>query len=414
MEFNTLTTTLTNFVGVFQGGYSRLQPIVNGLLAALAGIDIVLIGFWWALGGGERLTDVIKKVLFLGFWLWFTTSFQSNAKTFVESLINAGLTAGGQAGGYNLLLDPSRIAGYGLTATEQLSKALDDISITDLGDMFIFGVSYLLIMAAFLVMAIQAFVAVLEYYLITAVAGVLVPWALLPQTKFLAEKAIGAVVSAGIKLMVLAFIIAVTNPVLASIHFSGPEIKLNELWSVLLTTSAIAFLAWHAPSLAAGLLAGSPSLSAGAVAQNLTSGAMMAAGVAGGMVAATRAAAGGAASLGGHAARAAGVVAGGAAGGAANSGGGPGSALLGAGRGAASAAGRAVLGTAKAGLARIGRPFVNSFREGARSALAHDPEAAPADSPPAPADNAGPPPWAASARTALRDQLSRRPPIPPR
>jgi hypothetical protein len=29
------------------------------------------------------------------------------------------------------------------------------------------------------------------------------------------------VVSAGIKLMVLAFIIAVTNPVLASIHFTG-------------------------------------------------------------------------------------------------------------------------------------------------------------------------------------------------
>jgi type IV secretion system protein TrbL len=300
MEFNTLTTTLTNFVGIFQGGYSRLQPIVNGLLAALAGIDIVLLGFWWALGGGERLTEVMKKILFLGFWLWFTTSFQSNAKAFVDSLISAGLTAGGQAGGYNLLLDPSRIASYGLTATAQLAKAMGDFSITDFGDMIIFGVSYLLIMAAFLTMAIQAFLAVLEYYLITAVAGVLVPWALLPQTKFLAEKAIGAVVSAGIKLMVLAFIIAVTNPVLASIHFSGPEIKLNELWSVLLTTSAIAFLSWHAPSLAAGLLAGSPSLGAGAVAQNLASGAMMAAGVAGGMVAATRTAAGAIGSLTSH------------------------------------------------------------------------------------------------------------------
>jgi len=298
MEFNTLTTTLTNFVGVFQGGYSRLQPIVNGLLVALAGIDIVLIGCWWALGGGERLTEVMKKILFLGFWLWFTKSFQSNAKAFVDSLINAGLTAGGQAGGYNLILDPSRIAAYGLTATEQLAKALDDISVTDFGDMIIFGVSYLLIMAAFLTMAIQAFLAVLEYYLITAVAGVLVPWALLPQTKFLAEKAIGAVVSAGIKLMVLAFIIAVANPVLASIHFSGPEIKLNELWSVLLTTGAIAFLSWHAPSLTAGLLAGSPALGAGVVAQNLTSSVMLAAGAAGGMVAVTRAAVSGAAALG--------------------------------------------------------------------------------------------------------------------
>ncbi len=364
MEFNTLTTTLTNFVGVFQAGYSRLGPTVNGILAVLAGIDIVLVGFWWALGGGERLTEVIKKILFLGFWLWFTKSFQSNAKWFVDSLINAGLTAGGHAGGVNLLLDPSRIAGYGLTATAQLAKALDDISITDLGDVIIFGISYLLIMAAFLIMAIQAFLAVLEYYVILAVAGVLIPWGLLPHTKFLAEKAIGAVVSAGIKLMVLAFIIAVVDPVLASIHFSGPEIKLNELWSVLLTAAAIAFLAWHVPSLAAGLLAGSPSLSASGVAQNVSSGAMLAAGVAGGMVAATRAAASGASALGQRAAYGAGVLFGGARNGA-RQGGDPVASALGAGRGAAGAAGRSAVDGFKAGLSRAVAPFRESFRAGA-------------------------------------------------
>ncbi len=370
MEFNTLTTTLTNFVGVFQAGYSRLGPTINGLLAVLAGIDIVLVGFWWALGGGERLTEVIKKILFLGFWLWFTKSFQSNAKTFVDSLINAGLTAGGHAGGVNLLLDPSRIAGYGLTATEQLAKALDNISITDLGDMIIFGVAYLLIMAAFLIMAIQAFLAVLEYYVILAVAGILIPWALLPQTKFLAEKAIGAVVSAGIKLMVLAFIIAVVDPVLASIHFSGPEIKLNELWSVLLTAAAIAFLAWHVPSLAAGLLAGSPSLSASGVAQNVTSGAMFAAGVTGGMVATTRAAVSGASALGQRAAYGAGVLFGGATKGAQQSAGPVGTAL-GAGKGAAGAAGRSAIEGFKGRLSRAAAPFRESFRAGAERSTDH-------------------------------------------
>jgi type IV secretion system protein TrbL len=312
MEFNNLTTTLTNFVGVFQSGYARLQPTINGLLAALAGIDIVLIGFWWALGGGERLTEVMKKVLFLGFWLWFTSSFQSNAKVFVDSLISAGLTAGGQAGGYNLLLDPSRIASYGLTTTDALSKAMGDISITHPADALVFGICYVAIMAAFLIMAIQVFLAVLEYYLITAIAGILVPWGVLPQTKFLAEKAIGAVVSAGIKLMVLAFIVAVTNPVLASMHFTSQDIKLNELWSAVLTCGAIAFLSWHAPSLAAGLLAGSPSLGAGAVAQNVSAGAMMAAGVAGGMVAATRSAVGFASSAAGTVSKPAGTAVGGA------------------------------------------------------------------------------------------------------
>jgi len=113
MEFNTLTTTLTNFVAAFQGGYARLQPAINSLLGALAGIEIVLIGFWWALSGGERLANVIKKILFLGFWLWLTTSFQTTSKAFVDSLINAGLIAGGKPGSYGLLLDPSRIADTG-------------------------------------------------------------------------------------------------------------------------------------------------------------------------------------------------------------------------------------------------------------------------------------------------------------
>ena len=218
-------------------------------------------------------------------------------------------------------------------------------------------------MAAFLIMAIQAFLSVLEYYLIIAVAGVLVPWGLLPQTKFLAEKAIGAVVAAGIKLMVLAFIIAVASPVLATIHFSGPEIKLNELWSVILTTGAIAFLAWHAPSLAAGLLAGSPSLGASAVSQNLSSAAMLTAGVAGTMVSATRAAANGVVAAGGHAAYGAGVLAGGASKGRRKAAG-PVGAVFGAGRGAGRAAGGLAIDGVKAGLGHVLAPFRDNFRAG--------------------------------------------------
>jgi hypothetical protein len=229
-------------------------------------------------------------------------------------------------------------------------------------------VGYLLIMAAFLIMAIQAFLAVLEYYVILAVAGVLIPWGVLPQTKFLAEKAIGAVVSAGIKLMVLAFIIAVVDPVLASIHFSGPEIKLNELWSVLLTAAAIAFLAWHVPSLTAGLLAGSPSLSASGVAQNVSAGTMLAAGVAGGMVAATRAAANGASALGQRAAYGAGVLFGGARKAPQNDGN-PVASTLAAGKGAAGAAGRSAVDGLKARVSRAAAPFRDSFRAGAEKAV---------------------------------------------
>jgi type IV secretory pathway TrbL component len=112
-------------------------------------------------------------------------------------------------------------------------------------------------------MAIHVFLAVLEYYLFAALVGIFLPFGLLSSTKFLAEKAVGAVVAASVKLMVLAFVLAVVDPVLSNIHFAGPDIKFNELWSVFLTVCALMFFCWKAPSLAAALLGGSPHLGAG-------------------------------------------------------------------------------------------------------------------------------------------------------
>jgi type IV secretion system protein TrbL len=276
MKFNALTLTLNNFIAAFAGGYGRLSGAANGLLAALGAIDIVLLGFWWALGGGERLTSVFKKILYLGFWIWATHAFPTIAKTFVETLMSAGTMAGG-GGNSNLLLDPSAIAGHGLDATAPLAQKIADLGITDLSDALIFGLSYLLIILCFLVMAINCFLTVLEYYLVVALVGIFLPFALFPSTKFLAEKAIGAVVSVGMKLMTLAFIMAVVEPTLSNIHFAGDEIALNELFAVLLTSGGCTFLSWQAPRLAAGLMSGSPSLSAGDIAQHATAAAGMAA-----------------------------------------------------------------------------------------------------------------------------------------
>jgi type IV secretion system protein TrbL len=431
MELNGLTTTLTHFISTFQGGYSRLQPVVNGLLGGLAAIEIVLMGFWWALGGGENLTNVIKKFLFLGFWLWFTTSFQSNASDFVHSLVKAGLTAGGNPGAESLLLDPSQIAGMGLQATAPLAESLQGITY-HIGDMLVFGLSYIAIMLSFVVMAIQVFLAVLEYYLLVTLVAILVPFGIMPQTKFLAEKAIGAVVGAGIKLMVLALLMAILQPLLSQVHFSGSEIKLNELWTVLATCLTYAYLTWHVPAGVAGALAGSPSLSAAAVAQNASAAMMGAAGGAGLVVGATRAAASaasGVASVGGHVL---GTAAGGAEGAAsaaarAGSPAGPGAKLLGAGR----ALGQAALGAAGGVARHLASPVVDSFRNGARDALnrsdmatatadgASAPSSAAGGAPPASSPSAEPalaptPAWANRAKDDLRKPLSERPPAAPR
>jgi type IV secretion system protein TrbL len=297
MQFNTLTLTLQNFITALSGAYTNIQGAASSLLGILIGIEVVLLGLWTALGGGDNVAGVFKRILHIGAWVWIVQAYPTLAKALRESLIQAGMTAGGGTTDVSLLMDPSRLAGYGLDATEPLTKKLADLGMTDLSDLVVFGFGYLAIMACFLVMAINVFLAVLEYYVFAALAGIFLPFGLLSPTKFLAEKAIGAVVSASVKLMVLGLVVSVIDPVLSSIRFAGPEITFNELWSVFLTFCALMFLCWKAPSLASALLGGSPHLGVDHAVQAVTTpiAAGMAAGTVAGRVAssvsATRAAA---------------------------------------------------------------------------------------------------------------------------
>ena len=198
------------------------------------------------------------------------------------------------------ILDPSALAASGLDATEPLATRLGDMGSFDMADLLVFGLGYVAIMACYIIMAINLFLAVLEYYLFAGIVGILLPFGILSSTKFLAEKAIGAVVAAGIKLMVLSFITSAVLPIVVATRFSGPEFGLNELWAMLLTLGGVTVLSWKAPAMAAALMAGSPSLGVTDVAQGTMTGVAAGVAVAGfatgnpviGLSAATRAAAG--------------------------------------------------------------------------------------------------------------------------
>jgi type IV secretion system protein TrbL len=301
MEFTALTHTLNDCIGIFDGAYARLSPYALALLGALLIIDIALTGSWTAFGmygPGE----LVKHFLTLGAWTYVATNFQFLAKTFVTSVIQAGLVGGGMSGAdHSLLLDPSKIAGMGLEVTEPVLAALDNLSVFDKGGfgmMFIFGAGYLFLIGCYFAMAIQVFIAVLEYYVILAVVGLLVPFGAWTPTRFLSEKAIGAVVAAGIKLMVLSLVLAASGPILANITksvaasaaASGGHLTINGLLGSIVAAFGVAILNWKAPSIAAGLLGGSPALSGSdvvrtAAAAGAAAGTLGAAGVAAGSAA---------------------------------------------------------------------------------------------------------------------------------
>ena len=273
MEFNLLTTVLTTFVNALSAGQARVVSAGGGILRGLAVIEIVLAGLCLALGQRRPLHACSRSSCSSASGSGSRPTSPRSPKSFVETLVQLGLSAGGQGGNMGLLLNPSNIASMGLQATQPLVANLHEAGMTNIGTTLVLGFCYLIIMACFFVMACQVCLAVVEYYLVLTLATCLIPFGMSPHTKFLSEKAIGAVVAVSVKLMVLSFIVSLVSPVLGQLRFSGAggELKLNEIMSMVLVCGMLALVSWRAPGFASDLLAASPTLGIAGVGQQMTS-----------------------------------------------------------------------------------------------------------------------------------------------
>lgn len=260
-----LTYLLDTFVGGFSSGYGGVLPIAQRILFLLAAIEIIFAALWWALRAENFLVPLIQKTMLIGVFAAFLLPGPLNWATLMASVLQGfvatGTAAGGGAGPVNWFSDPSQIINLADNLTFQIIQEIDALPMLALGQQILFGLVYLLIYLTFFILAIQVVLAILEFYLIATLAMALVPFGVNKYTAFLSEKAFGAVVSHGVKLMVLAFIITVAAPVMAGLNLP-PSPTLEQAYMCLLAAMTLSFLAWKAPDVAAGLFAGGPSLSA--------------------------------------------------------------------------------------------------------------------------------------------------------
>jgi type IV secretion system protein TrbL len=113
---------------------------------------------------------------------------------------------------------------------------------------------------AFVAMGFQIFFAVIEFYIVTSLAIILIPFLIVKSTNFLGFRAINGILSNCIKLMVLAFIASLAAPVLQDLAFSTDQPTLRESVSLAVGALAIALLMWRAPAIAMAFIAGSSGL----------------------------------------------------------------------------------------------------------------------------------------------------------
>lgn len=290
MDFQSLDMILQQFENLFTGGMGTILGHTIGLLQVLALLDIGL-ALVLKFSGGVGMQMLMNRMLKIGFWVFVVSEYDTLINAIIDTFSALGLAAGGGGNiGVDMLKHPSMLLeqGYDLSAqylnwAQTTAKGLDDF-FANFGFIIAAYIGAGLIILAFIIMCLQIFITFVEFYIFALLALFFLAFAVFSKTSFISEKVIGGVISYGVKLMVLSCILSAIGPIINS--FSITVNKTPSYDSIIGACAGclcLAFMTWQAPAVAAGLMAGSPSLSAGTVASNAMAGA--AGTVAGGMAA---------------------------------------------------------------------------------------------------------------------------------
>jgi type IV secretion system protein TrbL len=309
------TSVIDHFLDVFSryidSGFGLISGDVGFLVAALVGIDGTLAGLAWALGEDDAIQALAKKVIYVGFFALILNNWSVLAQIVFNSFAGLGLKATGSPLSYVDFLHPGRLAHAGVQGADVLLSQIQRLAgfpdvFWNLSEILVMGLSWVVTLIAFFVLAILLFLAIIEFKLTTLKGFILVPFALWRGTAFIAEPVLGQVVTSGVRILVYAVITGIGTQLFGQILPTDPaaELNLQDALTILLASMTIAGLAFAANRIASGIVSGAPQLGLGAAAApaGIVAGTVMLAGGGAAMAArATASGVGAVASLGGGA-----------------------------------------------------------------------------------------------------------------
>lgn len=270
-DFNIVDKFLTDFTGSTATGFGLISSDVTAIFGLLIVISIGITAVYWAIDDTSSIVPALfRKILQIGFFIYVVNDWQGLTKTVVLGFIQIGLKAGSSGMSPDAFMkEPGNIVYLGWKHCEQFIKLIDKNSgfpeiFYNIPTAFCLLIALIGTMTAFFILAVQLFITVIEFRLVTLAALVLVPFGIIKQTSFLAERSFGYVVSTGLKLLTIALIVTIGGKTFSSINLvvDGPDVIVQSL-SVLFASIIFMMLALTVPSLAAALVTGGPQLGAG-------------------------------------------------------------------------------------------------------------------------------------------------------
>src|SRR6201999_665745 len=276
---------LETFTRYIDSGFGLLGSEVGYLATTLAAIDVTLAGLFWSWGGDEDiLARLVRKTLFVGVFAFLIGNWNSLARIIFDSFAGLGLKASGTGLSSADFLRPGRIAQVGLDAGRPILDSISGLMgyvsfFENFIQISVLLLAWIIVLLAFFILAIQLFITLIEFKLTTLAGFVLIPFGLFGKTAFAAERVLGNVISAGIKILVLAVIVGIGSTLFSQFTTvsNGDPPTIEDAMALVLAALSLLGLGIFGPGIANGIVSGGPQLGAGAAV-----GAGLAAGAAGG------------------------------------------------------------------------------------------------------------------------------------
>jgi type IV secretion system protein TrbL len=257
------------YINAINSGFGLIKGDVTWILNVLIILSIMWSAALWALSDDHVIAHFARKIVYIGFFAWIIQNWQSLTDTLASSFMNLGLKAGGFDGASYYTSQPGNIAYLGYTTAQPLMDQIGRLTgpvafFKNIVEIIFLFLAVAAIVAAFCVITIQVVVAVLTFKFGSLAAFVLVPFAVLSKTAFIAERPLGWVVGSGVRLMVLTLVLGVGNNIFQSLKVpAGQTVTTYHAFCIALAALLLMALSLVASRLATDMIIGGPSLGVG-------------------------------------------------------------------------------------------------------------------------------------------------------
>lgn len=280
------------YIDYTKSGAVAIMPVAGKLLIVLTAIS-ASIKISLDLISGDKMKFLVQTLLETGLYLFLILNWYGHGIDIMGSLCNGFESLGYHAGGYtsadgargnSLIENAVAMFSTGYGAAEKAFSIWSPIS--SLVTILCLVVMFILLLLA----GLELLMAKIEFFTMAMITIPLIPFVALPQTKFLFERALGAMFNLAIKVSIIAFLAAMSSKILTDYCEEFAKIAKDESsggiignMPVLIQMVVVSFLLYllikKIPELVQGLLSGSPSLSSASMTQtakNVTSTAVAA------------------------------------------------------------------------------------------------------------------------------------------